>query len=184
MDHRRTTDTKRPVRGGRTPGGMWALDDLVGENPPTCRAAGETGALLERESRQGDFPASSSEMRRGGETRTGKTVLARLVHRTSTRSKRLRPEQLNGRFQEDAAPDTDDERRDPSTLRSCASQQNRPSPLRSGADEAVTTTVLGKGPGLVPAAGAGVPAGVAPATPPTISDADLPGDNSGRGERI
>ena len=59
------------------------------------------------------------------------------------------------RFQEDAAPDTDDERRDPSTLRSYASQRNRPSPLRSGADEAVTTTVLGKGPRLVRRRGLG-----------------------------
>jgi hypothetical protein len=61
-------------------GGMGILDDLVGENPSTGRAAGELVRLLERESRPGATAPNPSEMRRRNETKTGTTMLARLVH--------------------------------------------------------------------------------------------------------
>ena len=92
-------------------------------------------------------------MRRRSETKTGKSMPGRSVHWFIGRARgpRASARTVERRFRRTR-------RRTPTTM----SDVTR-SPFR-----------LGKERGLGPAAGAGVPAGTAPATPPTIFDADLP----------
>ena len=62
---------------------MAGLDDLVGESPPMAALRGNLARLLERISALQRLPPILIR----GETGTGKTMLARLIHQASARSK-------------------------------------------------------------------------------------------------
>ena len=62
---------------------MAGLDDLVGESPPMAALRGNLARLLERISALQRLPPILIR----GETGTGKTMLARLIHQASARAK-------------------------------------------------------------------------------------------------